>query len=67
MLVGLWWQVAVAAAWGGQSFHVEGEELEVLAHRGGLGDVLLRVIGVLGHLHLASHRDQATSLWQRVT
>ena len=40
-------------------------EVEVLAQRGGLGDVLLRVIGVLGHL--ASHRDQATSLWQRVT
>ena len=49
------------------SVHVEGEELEleVLAHRGGLSDVLLRVIGVLGHI--ASHRDQATSLWQTVT
>ena len=39
------------------SVHMEGEELEVLAYRGGLGDVLLRVIAVLGHL--ASHRDQA--------
>ena len=50
---------------GVDSVHVEGEELEVLAHRGGLSDVLLRVIGVLGHI--ASHRDQATSLWQTVT
>ena len=51
------------------SVHVEGEELEleVLAHRGGLSDVLLRVIGVLGHIASHAHRDQATSLWQTVT
>ena len=31
--------------------HVEGEELDVLAHRGGLGNVLLRVYVHRGTLH----------------